>query len=405
MKMKHLQTMDHVDLNKKRVILRADLNVPMKNGQVADCSRLYAITETLKELAECHASITLISHFGRPKNAHNANYSLRPVIQRLSEIIRDKNIPLTCNFREDMFFEETINLSKNKSTEQMLCLENLRFFSGEKNNDKEFAKHLALFGDTYINDAFSCCHRAHASIEAIAHLLPSFAGRLLEKEIKMLTQIMEATQKPLVAIIGGSKVSTKLHVLSSLIKKVDVMFVGGAMANSFLKCLGYEVGKSLVEENMLCQAKKIMNDAKKESCQLVLPIDVTVADSLDVNVETNVVAVENIDKEKMCLDIGPKTVGRLSGFLDKAKLILWNGPVGAFEIKPFGKGSFALAKKIAQLTQDNKCQSIVGGGDTLSVISQCDLQKDFTYCSMAGGAFLEWLEGKELPGIKVLMTT
>ena len=395
--MTEFRTIDDLDLAGKRVLLRADLNVPMQDGKVSDRTRIRRLAPTIKELAGAGARVVIMSHFGRPKGQKVDGLSLEPLIDTLSEAVGQP-----VSFARDCVGaapEEAIEVLEDGG---VVLLENLRFHPGEEANDPEFAKALAKNGDLYVNDAFSAAHRAHASTEAIAHLLPAAAGRLMQAELDALNSALEEPERPVAAVVGGAKISTKLDVLTNLSRKVDQLIIGGGMANTFLNALGKPVGKSLCEHDLAETAREVLAAAEAAGCEIVLPIDAVVADALEEGVETETVAIDDVPEDKMILDIGRKTIDDLVARLGDIKTVVWNGPLGAFETQPFDKGTIAVAHEAARLTEKDKLVSVAGGGDTVAALAHAGADKNFTYVSTAGGAFLEWLEGKTLPGVAVL---
>ncbi len=392
-----MRTIEQYNYNNKAVLLRVDLNVPVSDGKILDDTRIDKIIPTILYLLKENAKIIIASHFGRPKGTINLKYSLEFLSKVLSKKLG----------QEVLFCSEAIGLkseqmAKNLQTKQILLLENLRFYPGEENNDPEFARDLAKLADFYINDAFSCSHRAHASIVSIAKILPNAAGLLLTAEIKNLEQYLSKPQKPMMAIIGGSKVSTKLDLLNNLLNKVDYLVIGGAMANTFLKSQGYEIGKSLYEPDLLNTAKSILDKALATNCQIILPQDVVVAKEISEHVANLVVNITDIPLDQMILDIGPATSTKVNHLLQNCSQVICNGPLGVFEYFPFSVGTTHIAREIAKLSNSGKIISIAGGGDMVAALTRSGLFDQFTYISTAGGAFLEWLEGKDLPGIEVL---
>ncbi len=382
--MSNFQTLNDLpqNLSGKTVLLRADLNVPVQQGKVTDTTRIDRLKPTIDELKQREAKIIILSHFGRPKGQINPEFSLAFLTDILSK-----------RWNTQVTFETGNNV---------VLLENLRFNSGEEDNDSAFAKQLAEQGDYFVNDAFSVSHRAHASVEAITRYLPSYAGRLMEMELKSLSLALETPERPVTAVVGGAKISTKLELLSNLIKKVDTLILGGGMANTFLKADGLNIGKSLCENDMLDTARQIMKDAKLHKCNLVLPVDVVIADEFKSNSPHKTVNSKNVPDDKMILDAGEETIKHCKELLDLTKTLVWNGPMGAFELEPFNIGTDDLASYAGKLTKQGKLLSVAGGGDTVSALEQAGAAKDFTYISTAGGAFLEWLEGKKLPGVAAL---
>ena len=382
-----MRYIDQYDYNNKRVFLRVDLNVPVSNGRILDDTRINKIIPTIKYLLDRNAKVIIASHFGRPKGEFDSKYSLEFISAELSRKIG-----------KPVAFIKSI--SESFPSAEIVLLENLRFYPGEAKNDAEFASQLASLADFYINDAFSCCHRAHASIVKIAEILPSAAGLLLQREIENLTAYLSSPQKPIMAIIGGSKVSTKLELLYSLIKQVDYLVIGGAMANTFLKCQNIAIGKSLYEEDLLNKASDILANAG--SCKIILPQDVVVATEIAENASNCIVDIKNIPQDHLILDIGPATCGQINQILHSCKTVILNGPVGVFEYFPFSVGTVSIAREVAKLTKANQLISIAGGGDIVAALSKAGLFEQFSYISTAGGAFLEWLEGKSLPGLEAL---
>ncbi|HET6388011.1 phosphoglycerate kinase [Hyphomicrobium sp.] len=397
MNLDKLKTTDGTDVKGKRVIVRADLNVPVREGKVTDATRLERLLPGLNALADRGAKVIVISHFGRPKNGPEAEYSLRPVAVTLQHLL---GRPV--EFGEDCIGEEAAKTIATLNDGDIAVLENLRFHKGEEKNDPAFAEALAKLGDIFVGDAFSCSHRAHASTEGLTHHLPSYAGPLLMEEINALRTALEKPTRPTAAVVGGAKVSTKIPVLTNLVSKVDHLIIGGGMANTFLQAMGHAVGKSLAEPDFHDTALKIMAEAKAQGCEIVLPVDAVVAREFKDGAAHMVVGIDNVPDDTMILDVGPQSVARTSELLEHTKTLLWNGPLGAFEIAPFGEGTFALARAAAALTREGKLVSVAGGGDTVAALNSAGVTDDFTYVSTAGGAFLEWLEGRELPGIAAL---
>lgn len=378
------KTLKDFDFSNKTVLLRADLNVPVQEGEITDFTRIDRLKPTIDYLKSRAKRVIILSHFGRPKGKVNPEYSLAflpPALQTRWGV--------EVGFGKD-------------SASQITLLENLRFHAGEKANDAEFAKSLASLGDIFINDAFSAAHRAHASIEGITHYLPSGAGLLMEAEIKALTEALEAPKKPVMAIVGGAKVSTKLSVLNNMVKKVDYLVLGGGMANTFIFAQGHDVGASLCEKDMADEVKNILQSADKAGCKIITPTDQVVVREFKANAPHEIIKAGEIAADQMALDVGPQTIKHIETVLETCKTVLWNGPMGVFEMKPFDNGTNKLAQKVASLTKAGKVLSVAGGGDTVSALDNAGAVNDFTYISTAGGAFLEWIEGKELPGVKAL---
>jgi phosphoglycerate kinase len=397
MELDRLKTTAGLDLKAKRVIVRADLNVPVKDGKVSDATRLERLVPGLKDLANRGARVVVISHFGRPKSGPDPQFSLRPVADKLGQLVAQ---PVA--FAEDSVGEPAERTVTALLPGQIAVLENLRFHKGEEENDTAFATRLAALGDLFVNDAFSAAHRAHASTDAIAGLLPAYAGPLLMEEVDALVRVLEKPERPTAAVIGGAKVSSKIDVLTHLVAKVDRMIIGGAMANTFFLAEGVEIGRSLAEPDHTKTALDIMHAAKARHCEIVLPHDVVVAAKLEAGAETSVVPTLETPADEMILDVGPKTVAHYANVIGRCHTLLWNGPLGAFEIAPFGEGTFALAREAAALTKAGKLISVAGGGDTVAALNAAGVADRFTYVSTAGGAFLEWLEGRTLPGIAAL---
>jgi len=395
--MSEFKTLSDYDVTGKRVILRADLNVPMKDGLVTDSSRIDRTLPTIIELVEKGARVVLITHWGRPKGERVAAMTVKPVAEALASKL-GKDV----KFAQDCIGDVASSIVNSLTDGDVCVLENLRYYKEETDNDLEFAKKLASLGDIYVNDAFSCAHRAHASTEALARLLPAAAGRLMQAELEALSSALEAPKRPLAALVGGAKVSSKLDVLENLSKKVDMLIIGGGMANTFLHAQGINVGKSLCEHDLAETALKILKTANEAGCKILLPVDGVVAKEFGANVENRTVAISDIAVDEMMLDVGPASIVELKDELSKCKTIVWNGPMGAFEIEPFDAGTNGAAQAAAKLTKAGSLVSVAGGGDTVAALDHAGVKEDFTYISTAGGAFLEWLEGKELPGVEVL---
>jgi len=384
-----------INLNKKKILLRLDLNVPLKNGKITDTNRIDKVIPTIQFLLKKNSKIIIVSHVGRPKGKNISYLSLKPVCEIISKKIGQKVFFIDKNLKtlskEDVF--------KNDK-ENIIMLENIRFYEGEEKNDKEFGKKLASFGEIYVNDAFSCSHRSHASLVQIPNLLPSFCGLQMNSEINALKKITSQIEKPITCIIGGSKISTKIDVINNLIKKFDnIVFVGG-MANTILKFQGIKIGKSMHEENCDSIIRSIFSYSKEFGCKILLPKDVITSKDLDG--KGSLKSLDKIEENDMTLDIGPLTIKEINKIIDISKTVLWNGPAGYFENPNFEKGSLEIAKKISKNTKENKIYSVAGGGDTVAVINKYKMMEGFNFVSTAGGAFLEFLEGKVLPGIKAL---
>jgi phosphoglycerate kinase len=391
-------TLDDLPVRGKTVLVRADLNAPVRRDQVTDHSRLERLLPTIKELQSKSAKIVLLSHFGRPKpGAPDPQYSLRPVAKALGDLL-DQPVA----FAEDCIGPKAESAIKALGTGQILVLENTRFHAGEEANDPAFAEALASLGDAYVNDAFSVAHRAHASTEGIVKLLPSAAGRAMQEELDALAKALEKPERPLAAIVGGSKISTKLALLQHLIAKVDVLVLGGGMANTFLAARGLKIGKSICEPDMFEAARTISATAEQRGCQIMLPKDVVTASELKEGVTVKTVPVNAVPDDEMILDLGPSSVKEIKDCLAMCKTIVWNGPLGAFETPPFDRATTEIAICVADLTKRGKVLSVAGGGDTMAALSQAGVTNGVSYLSAAGGAFLEWLEGRELPGVAAL---
>ena len=397
--MPRFRTLDDLDVAGKRVLLRADLNVPVKDGAVTDLTRIERLAPTIGELLGKDARVVVMSHFGRPKGPDPAQ-SLRPLIAPLSRAIGRRPV----HFAADCVGPEAERVVRALTPGEVALLENLRFHKGEEQNDPAFARQLAALGDVYVDDAFSAAHRAHASIEALAHLLPAAAGRLMEAELEALGAALEHPRRPLVALVGGAKVSTKLDLLKFIIAKVDRLAIGGAMANTFLFAQGRPVGRSLCERDLADTARDILAQAEGRGCELILPEDAVTAEKLEAGIVTRTVGVNSVPATAMILDIGPETAERIGAALRASRTLVWNGPLGAFETPPFDRGTTAVAKIVAELTRGGTLMSVAGGGDTVAALNAAGLTDDLSYVSTAGGAFLEWLEGRELPGVKALLS-
>jgi phosphoglycerate kinase len=386
---------DHENLNQKTVLLRLDLNVPLKNGTITDQTRINKILPIMNFLLEKNSKIIVISHVGRPKGKINKDLSLKPICESLEKKINQKINILNQNIfelkRKDLF---------QKPEDQIIFLENIRFYEEEEKNDSNFSKHLAKFADLYVNDAFSCSHRAHASVSKITEFLPSYAGLQLETEINALKKLTTEIKKPVTCIIGGSKISTKIGIIKNLIPSFDNIIIVGGMANNILSHKGNEIGKSIKEENCEIIINEIFETSKNHSCKIIYPEDVMVGKNIDDN--SKIKELNEIIHDDLILDIGPKTISKIIKIIENSKTILWNGPAGYFENSNFAKGSYEIARAIVKKNKDKSIFSVVGGGDTVALINQINLINDFNFVSTAGGAFLEYLEGKELPGIKAL---
>ena len=386
---------DQENLNQKKVLLRLDLNVPIQNGKITDQTRIDKILPIINFLLKKKCKIIVISHVGRPRGKINNDLSLKPICENLEKKIK-KEITL---IKEDIFKLKKEDLFKNTKNE-IIFLENIRFYEQEEKNDLDFSKQLAKLADIFVNDAFSCSHRAHASVSKVAELLPSFAGLQLETELNALKKVTTEIKKPITCIIGGSKISTKIGVIKNLIPKFDNIVVVGGMANNILKHKGNKIGKSIREDNCELIIDDIFKTSKKHSCSIVYPQDVKVGKSVED--KPQIKELKEIENDDLILDIGPKTINNIKNIIENSKTVLWNGPAGYFENKNFANGSYEIAKKIIKHNKNNSIYSVVGGGDTIAVLNQINALNNFNFVSTAGGAFLEYLEGKELPGIKAL---
>jgi phosphoglycerate kinase len=396
--MSDFKTIDSERVQGKRVLVRVDLNVPMKDGKVTDATRIERAAPTLKELADKGAKVIVLSHFGRPDGKRVPEMSLKPLVEPLS-----KALGKPVAFADDCVGPEAEAAVKALKAGDVLLLENLRFHKEEEKNDKGFIEKLAALGDIYVNDAFSAAHRAHASTEGVAHRLPALAGRLMQAELEALAKALGHPKKPVVAIVGGAKVSTKLDLLGNLVGKVDKLIIGGGMANTFLLAQGISVGKSLAEKDSAATALGILDKAKAAKCDVLLPVDAVVAARFEANAPHEVVEVHDCPDDKMILDVGPKSVAVYEEHVKGCATLVWNGPLGAFELKPFDDGTVALARTVADLTTAGSLLSVAGGGDTVAALAAAGVEDKFSYVSTAGGAFLEWMEGKTLPGVAALI--
>lgn len=385
------------DLSGKRALVRVDLNVPMADGRVTDLTRIHALAPTVNDLSAKGAKVLLLAHFGRPKGAKHSEMSVSMTLDALQEVLG----------REVMFVPEIAGDVVAQSVDIMAngdvaLLENSRFWPGEEKNDPELAKAIAANGDLYVNDAFSAAHRAHVTTEGLAHFLPAYAGRSTEAELKALEAALGNPEHPVAAVVGGAKVSSKLDVLNNLVTKVDHLIIGGGMANTFLAARGVNVGKSLCEHDLADTANAILEAADVAGCTVHLPYDVVVAKEFRANPPVRTVNVHEVAEDEMILDVGPAAVEALADVLKTCRTLVWNGPMGAFEIAPFDMATVALARTAAALTKEGSLVSVAGGGDTVAALAHAGVTEDFSFISTAGGAFLEWMEGKELPGVKAL---
>ena len=395
--MPSFKTLDDVDVSGKRVLVRVDLNVPMADGQVSDATRILRILPTIGEISEKGGKVILLAHFGRPKGAIVPEMSLAPVVSTLSDMI-GKPVAFATDCIGPMA-EAAVSAMENGD---VVLLENTRFHSGEEKNDEAFISELAANGDIFVSDAFSAAHRAHASTEGLARHMEAVAGRTMQAELEALEAGLVNPTKPVIAIVGGAKVSTKLDLLGNLVGKVDHLVIGGGMANTFLAAQGIDVGKSLCEHDLGDTAREILAKADAQGCEIILPDDVVVAGEFAANAENEIVAADQCPADKMILDAGPKSAEKISDRIKSSKTLVWNGPLGAFEITPFDAATVSVAKVAGESTAAGNLTSVGGGGDTVAALNHADAAKDFTYVSTAGGAFLEWMEGKVLPGVAVL---
>jgi phosphoglycerate kinase len=390
------RTLDDVNVANKKVVIRLDLNVPIKDGVVTDTTRIDRVVPTLKELLKKNAAVIILAHFDRPKGKVIPEMSLKPVAPALEKALGSK---VHFVFTD---WQSAPHVDAKPGT--VTLMENTRYHAGEEKNDAGFARILGGLGDIFVNDAFSAAHRAHSSTEGIAHVIPGYAGRAMQAELSALAAALETPKKPVIAVVGGAKVSSKLDLLGNLVKKVEALVIGGAMANTFLFAQGHGVGKSLVETDLAETARAILAAAEKANCAIILPIDAIVAKEFKAGADSHDYGVDAIPADGMMLDVGPMSVERVKAAIDGAQTLLWNGPFGAFEIPPFDAATVAIAKYAAARSKAGKLITVAGGGDTVSALNHAGAADDFTYISTAGGAFLEWLEGKTLPGVKALET-
>lgn len=399
--MPSFKTLDDLnDIAGKRVLVRVDLNVPMKDGKVTDTTRIERVAPTILELSGKGAKVILLAHFGRPKDGPSPDLSLSLIAPAVEKVLNHKVQTAT-----DVIGDAAASAVAALNNGDILLLENTRFHKGEEKNDPEFVKALAANGDIYVNDAFSAAHRAHASTEGLAHHLPAHAGRTMQAELEALEQGLGNPTRPVVAIVGGAKVSTKIDLLMNLVKKVDALVIGGGMANTFIAARGTNVGKSLCEHDLADTARQIMIEAATSGCAIILPEDGVVAREFKAGAANETVAIDAIPEDAMVLDVGAKSIAAINAWIERANTLVWNGPLGAFEIEPFDKATVAVAKYAAERTKADKLTSVAGGGDTVSALNHAGVADDFSYVSTAGGAFLEWMEGKPLPGVDVLSKT
>ena len=391
------KTLCQMDLHGKRVLTRVDLNVPMVDGKIADATRIEKIVPTINEITKKGGTPILLAHMGRPKGKRHQNLSLSQLQEDLETYFKSKVI-----FAADCIGPSAETALQIVKKGEIILLENTRFYPEEEENDLKFAASLAALADLFCNDAFSASHRAHASTTGLAKYLPSCAGKLMEAELKALESVLGQPKRPVATVVGGAKISTKIALLENLIEKVDCIIIGGAMANTFLFSKGFNVGRSLVEESLKPTALKILNKAEKYSCKVILPTDVIIAKKLSKNTPTSIVSANECPENYMILDAGPSTVDNIKHCIKSSKTLLWNGPLGAFEVSPFDEATSQAAKYASERTKNGDLISVAGGGDTVAALNKAGVTKSFTYVSTAGGAFLEWLEGKELPGVACL---
>jgi phosphoglycerate kinase len=395
--MSSFRTLDSADLLGKRVLLRVDLNVPFENGKISDTTRIERVLPTIREIADKGGKVILLAHFGRPKGGPDEANSLRPVAAAVADLYGKP-----VGFAADCIGPVAEAAVASLKDGDVLLLENTRFHKQEEKNDPAFVEALAKLGDLYVNDAFSAAHRAHASTEGVAHKLPAFAGRAMQAELDALTLALGHPARPLAAIVGGAKVSTKLDLLGNLVKRVDTLIIGGGMANTFLFAQGKQIGKSLAEQDLADTARAILKTAEEAKCRILLPVDANVAKEFKAHATGRFVDVDHVAEDEMILDLGPKSILAVEEALNASETLVWNGPFGAFELHPFDAGTMQVAKTAAALTEAKKLKTVAGGGDTVSALNAAGVADKFTYVSTAGGAFLEWMEGKVLPGVEAL---
>jgi phosphoglycerate kinase len=393
------RTLDDADLRGRRVLVRIDLNVPMESGRITDATRIDRVLPSIREIAGHGGKVILLAHFGRPKGQRSEADSLKPIAAALAERLGE---PVA--FAEDCVGPQAQAAVAALKDGEVLLLENTRFHAGEEKNDPAFVQELAKLGDLYVNDAFSAAHRAHASTEGLARVLPAYAGRTMQAELEALSKGLENPRHPVVAVVGGAKVSTKIDLLENLVGKVDALVIGGGMANTFLHAIDIGVGKSLAERDLAATAQRILDRARETGCAILLPVDGVVATEFKAKAPHHTYGIDAIPSDGMILDVGSQSIERINAAIDDAATLVWNGPLGAFEIAPFDQGTVAAARHAAQRTKAGKLVSVAGGGDTVAALNHAGVADDFSYVSTAGGAFLEWLEGKALPGVEALKT-
>jgi phosphoglycerate kinase len=394
--MPNFRTLDSADVSGKRVLVRVDLNVPMENGKVTDATRIERVAPTIDEIARKGGKVILLAHFGRPKG-RDPKESLKPVAADVARVIKRD-----VGFADDCIGEAAEKAVAAMQNGDVLLLENTRFHRQEEQNDPAFVEKFAKLGDIYVNDAFSVAHRAHASTEGLAHKLPAYAGRTMQAELEALGKALDHPQRPVIAIVGGAKVSTKLELLENLIAKVQALVIGGAMANTFMYAQGVNVQKSLAERDMAETARRILAKAEDANCAIILPVDAIVAFHFQASAPSHAYGFDALPADGMVLDVGSQSIERIKGAIDDAATLVWNGPLGAFEMQPFDAGTVEIARYAAGRTRAGKLISVAGGGDTVAALNQAGVAGKFTYVSTAGGAFLEWLEGRKLPGVEAL---
>jgi phosphoglycerate kinase len=391
------RTLDQAEAAGKTALVRVDFNVPMQDGQVSDDTRLRAALPTINRLREAGAKVVLLAHFDRPKGERVPSMSLKPLIESLGELIGGP-----VRFADECVGEPARTAIADTPAGGVVLLENVRFHKGEEKNDPAFAAQLAELGDLYVNDAFSAAHRAHASTESLAHLLPAYAGESMRRELEALDLALGSPQRPVMGIVGGAKVSSKLELLENLVGKLDYLAIGGGMANTFLHAQGHEIGASLCEKDMAATAREILLSADQQGCTIILPLDVVVAHDLAPGAASRTIDLEHVGETDRIFDVGPLTIARIVNAMAESKTLIWNGPLGVFEVPPFDRATVAAAKEAAVLARAGRLIAVAGGGDTVSALHHADVASDFTFVSTAGGAFLEWMEGKALPGVEAL---
>ncbi len=394
--MSSFRTLDSADVAGKRVLLRVDLNVPMENGKITDATRIERVVPTIREISGKGGKVILLAHFGRPKG-RDPKESLKPVAHEVAHILK-KHV----GFADDCVGDAAEKAVAAMKDGDVLLLENTRFHKEEEKNDPAFVEKLSVLGDIYVNDAFSAAHRAHASTEGLARKIPAYAGRTMQAELEALGKALDTPQRPVIAVVGGAKVSTKLELLENLISKVQALVIGGAMANTFLHAQGVKVGKSLAEKDMADTARRVLAKAESAGCAIILPVDAIIAFHFQADAPSHAYGLDAIPADGMILDVGPQSIERIKGAVDDAATVVWNGPLGAFEMNPFDQGTVTIARYVAERTAAGRLVSIAGGGDTVAALNHAHVADKFTYVSTAGGAFLEWLEGRTLPGVEAL---